>query len=335
MSQQMDLESEQFMTLLTDALRAGPGSPEWHQAVGVLRASGGAAGADEYQMLVRAREDLESGRDYRAVKAGPGFSRKVLQGIEEEGSAKPRGLPSANLIALVAGGVILAVVAVIAVVLFRNPPAPPDRGNVEQLQRIYFVQQAAQVGFDDEKQQDLPAEWRMVGEVPLRVGGRNGLGPAATQPTAGDKRDYKAGAVVLAESVGPDQPRMVDATFKVVRATDAVIPEVFVAEGPVDAAKANRELVWMLKGGAGQVVLADGTVPPLAEKLEAKTAGPLNVKVRFDRDTVIVEAGEKRLYDGPHRLSATAPRYVGVRFRRKVDDKGDGVFLQTVKVLKP
>src|SRR5829696_2764299 len=103
MAQQMDLDSDQFMTLLTDALRAGPGSPEWHQAVGVLRASRASATSDEYQLLVRAREDLESGRDYRAVKAGPGFSRKVLQSVEEEGTAKARGLPSANLIALLAG----------------------------------------------------------------------------------------------------------------------------------------------------------------------------------------------------------------------------------------
>src|SRR5258706_10268300 len=114
MTQSMDLESEQFMTLLTDALRAGPGSPEWHQAVGVLRASGGSKGADEMQMLVRAREDLESGRDYRAVKAGAGFTQKVMAGIEEEGKAKAKGLASAKLIALVAEGVGLGGVVVLA-----------------------------------------------------------------------------------------------------------------------------------------------------------------------------------------------------------------------------
>src|SRR5690349_14904038 len=117
MAQSMDLQSDQFMTLLTDALRAGPGSPEWHQAVGVLRASGGAQGADEFQMLVRAREDLESGRDYRSVRGGPGFTRKVLTEIEQEAPGKSRGLPSANLIALLAGGVLIAVVTVIAVIL--------------------------------------------------------------------------------------------------------------------------------------------------------------------------------------------------------------------------
>src|SRR5687767_3667379 len=129
----IDLQSDEFMTLLTDALRAGPGSPEWHQAVGVLRASGSngtgtsGAGADEYQLLVQAREDLESGKDYRAVRPGAGFTRKVLSGIDEESAASVRGLPSANLLALVGAGVILAVVVVVAVVLFKNaPPGTTD-----------------------------------------------------------------------------------------------------------------------------------------------------------------------------------------------------------------
>ena len=165
MSQQMDLESEQFMTLLTDALRAGPGSPEWHQAVGVLRASGGAAGADEYQMLVRAREDLESGRDYRAVKAGPGFTRKVMRAIEEEGQGKARGLPSANLIAILATGVILAVVVVIAVSMFRTPAGPTSNGAVEQLRGVYFINPVAQWSFEGGGTEIGP-EWKLVGEVP-------------------------------------------------------------------------------------------------------------------------------------------------------------------------
>ncbi len=35
-----DIESNPLFGLLTDALRAGPGSPEWHQAIGRLRADG-------------------------------------------------------------------------------------------------------------------------------------------------------------------------------------------------------------------------------------------------------------------------------------------------------
>jgi hypothetical protein len=333
MTQSMDLESEQFMTLLTDALRAGPGSPEWHQAVGALRASGGAKGADEMQMLVRAREDLESGRGYRAVKAGPGFTQNVMAGIEEEGKNKPKGLPSANLIAMIAGGVILAVVAVLAVVLFRTPPA--DRGNIERLQGIYFINPVvSQLNFDSGT--EIGPEWREVGEVPLHVTNKM-LMPAATQPTKEDKHEYKAGALVLSESIAPDQPRMVDVTLRIKQVNDAVIPEVFVAEGPLDDAKASggRELVWLLKGGVGQVALADGRVPGQGERFDPRKGQMLNVKVRFNKDTVIVESGEKRLYEGPHKLSETGPRYVGVRFRRKVGDGSEGVGMVSISVLKP
>ena len=68
---QLDFDSDAFLTLLTDALRAGPGSPQWHDALRTLRA-GGIEHADEYRLLVAAREHLESGREYRSIRAGPG-----------------------------------------------------------------------------------------------------------------------------------------------------------------------------------------------------------------------------------------------------------------------
>jgi len=342
MSQQsMDLESDQFMTLLTDALRAGPGSPEWHQAVGVLRASGTSASADEYQMLVRAREDLESGRDYRAAKAGPGFTRKVLAAIEEEGSNKPKGLPSANLIAILASGVLLAIVVVIAVVMFKSGPAPANNGAAEQLRATYFINPVAT--FNAETSTDIGPEWKLVGEVPLKVSKTRGLGPAATQPsttgatTKGETRDYKSGAIVLGESIAPDQSRLVDVTLKAVRSTDAIIPEVFVAQGSPEEVEAGggRELVWQLKGGAARVALGDGKVPVPAEKVDTKKPTGVNVKLRFNKDTVVVESGDTRLYEGPHKLSETSPRYVGVRFRRKAGDGSDGVWVTAINVSKP
>jgi hypothetical protein len=330
----MDLESEEFMTLLTDALRAGPASPEWHQAVGILRTAGAGANVDEMQLLVRAREDLESGREYRAVKAGPGFTRKVLAGIEEEKTSKGRGLPSANLVLLLAVGVILAVVVVVAVSLVKNPP-DPNRAHVDELNGIYLVNPAATLNFEDGT--ESPPQWRTIGEVPLKVKDRH-LAPSTTQPTKDDKREYKAGAIVLAESIGPDQARMIDATLRVNGPTEGVIPEVFVAEGPIDNLKASsaRELAWLLKGGIAQAVLPDGSVlPSPGEKLDLKKSPLVNVKIRFNKDTVIVESGDRRVYEGPHNLSATAPRYVGVRFLRKVGDGSDGVWLLTVNVLKP
>ena len=52
--------------------------------------NGGVDGADEYRLIIRAREDLEKGRDFRQVTAGPGFTRKVLEAVEQEGGRAQR-----------------------------------------------------------------------------------------------------------------------------------------------------------------------------------------------------------------------------------------------------
>src|SRR5438105_4756971 len=78
----IDLNDERMFELVTEALRAGPGSPQWHQAVTLLRESG--ESGEDYAVLLAAREHLESGREYRAVKAGPKFTRKVMEEIDKE-----------------------------------------------------------------------------------------------------------------------------------------------------------------------------------------------------------------------------------------------------------
>src|SRR5690349_18877888 len=85
-------QSDEFMELLTDALRAGPGSPEWHRAVGEARKRGGES-ADEYALLWTAREHLASGKSYRDVRPGPGFTRKVMGAIEAEPTVAAKKAP--------------------------------------------------------------------------------------------------------------------------------------------------------------------------------------------------------------------------------------------------
>src|SRR5436305_1878492 len=54
MPQEVDFESDALGKLLTDALRAGPGSPQWHEAT--LRLSDDtSAQAQEYKRLLEAR----------------------------------------------------------------------------------------------------------------------------------------------------------------------------------------------------------------------------------------------------------------------------------------
>ena len=71
------IDADPMLRLLTDALRRGPGSPEWHRAVSDLRNADSPA-ADEYRLLIAARERLESGRAYREVRAGPAFTRELF-----------------------------------------------------------------------------------------------------------------------------------------------------------------------------------------------------------------------------------------------------------------
>src|ERR1700750_2686952 len=96
----LDFESSQLQ-LITEALRAGPGSPAWREALAAIEHS---PDADEFKVLYAARERLASGRQYREVRAGAGFTRKVFDAIEQEqatGDAnKTAALPSANLIAI-------------------------------------------------------------------------------------------------------------------------------------------------------------------------------------------------------------------------------------------
>jgi hypothetical protein len=142
---------------------------------------------------------------------------------------------------------------------------------------------------------------------------------------------------MLAESGAPAHARRVEGSLKARRATGAGIPELFVAPGSPEEVQAGggRELVWQLKGGAARVALADGKVPVQGEKIDPKKSASVNVKVRFNKDTVVVESGENRLYEGPHKLSDASPRYVGVRFRRKAGDNSDGVWLMSINVQKP
>src|SRR5439155_5586175 len=112
----LDFESAQ-LELLTEALRAGPGTPQWRDAMASIETVPGAsAGADEYKLLCAARERLASGRQYREVRAGGGFTRKVFDAIENEesvASSPSRALLSANVIAAISAAAILAILAIV------------------------------------------------------------------------------------------------------------------------------------------------------------------------------------------------------------------------------
>src|SRR5438105_4844086 len=82
----LDNGDQQLFELVTDALRAGPGTPQWQAALGALPQTA----ADEYTQLSQIRESLESGRAYREIHPGPAFTRDVMAGVERESQRRDR-----------------------------------------------------------------------------------------------------------------------------------------------------------------------------------------------------------------------------------------------------
>jgi hypothetical protein len=331
----IDLQSEQFMTLLTDALRSGPGSPEWNQAVKALRASNG--NIDEYTLLHTAREHLESAKDFRSVRAGPGFTRKVLEGIDRESEGAAGGLPTAGLIALIAAGAILVVVVVIGVMLLKG--SNPKQQAIEELTGRIFGNKLLAASFPapPANPAKIPDGWTKFGEAPLMTKG-NELRAAslpATHPATADSNGYKAGGLVTSASIPSDQPLEVDVTARVTKAADDSIVEVFVSDEAIadDNAAAGHALVWQFKGGEARVFLADGSAAPHAEKVGG--GHDLAIKLLLNRDIAVVDTGGQRLFAGAHLLAPDKPRYVGIRFRRKAGDKAEQVGVVSVTLQKP
>ncbi|GIW76374.1 MAG: hypothetical protein KatS3mg104_1437 [Phycisphaerae bacterium] len=122
-----EFETDDLLKLLTEALRRGPGSPQWHEAIEKLRDQG-IRDADEYRLLMTVRERLQSGQSYREVWAGPAFTRELMQRIREESilsSGKSRILVWVSVVCLV----LLIGSSVTLVSLISRKPPPPSPGD--------------------------------------------------------------------------------------------------------------------------------------------------------------------------------------------------------------
>jgi hypothetical protein len=352
MPETLDLQSDQFMTLLTDALRSGPGSPEWHQAVKALRAAPNDSHADEYQLLYAARERLEAGKEYRSVRAGPGFSRKVMQGVDEEGQPAT-GLPAANIIALLAAGAILVVVIVIGISLLKGS-GNPQQQKVDELGNLIFGNKFLSATFmggtgaaGTTAKFTAPAGWAHFGDLPLVATKQGELRPT-TEPTTpppstSASATYRAGGLVTAAPMPAAQPLEVDVTLKVNRTADDGIVQIFVSDEPItdDNAAGGHALVWQLTGAEARIFLANGqAAPQQGEKVPS--GRELQVKLALNRDTALAEitsgatSPAKRQYAGPHALDPEKPRYAGVRFlRRAASDKWEHLGVVSITLQKP
>lgn len=334
MTETPNIESDPFFQLLTDALRAGPGSAQWGDAVARLR-EGGVEGADEYKLILRAREDIESGRDYRAVRPGPGFTRKVLDGIERDGGTKP-GVSMATVIAVVSGLVMLGVVIAAAVLFTGGDPKSPQQLALERLEATSFSVAAGSLDFTANAAAPVSPGmlgWRTIGQLAFEPG--PGL-KAAAAPQGG-QGVFFGGGLVTSDPLPADRAGFIEAEIALPStATDTGSAQVFVSDSPdfsPDRATSPREVVWIYREGR---VTVDANGRSQGEGVDVGGGGAagqtLKVRITFDRDVAIVESGGRRHYAGPHGLQPDAPRYVGVRFIRAAGEAGESATIRAVNV---
>jgi len=322
----LDFESDQFLKLLTDALRAGPGSPEWHEAVLRLQASQeGSAGADEYRLLCDARAHLESGKEYRSVRAGPSFTRSVMGAIDAEGIPVKR-FSTANWIAVIAGGLLLGTVAMVVYLLISNGNRSEIQSEaIDALSAKLLGNAIVSLGLDAPP----PSDWKLVGTLPLEFS--NGL---RVKSSGGKSHDVAGGGLIWQTPMQAQTPFEVEATLKVNHSSDDLLPEVAISDTDdfsSDNATSSHELVWLLESGQGKVILPSGRMEAQSD-IGKGAHNPLTVRVRVDQETAIVEMDGKRLWAGPSGLAGDKPRYIAIRLLRRTGDKGYLSF-QTVRVL--
>ena len=321
---QLDVEKDPFLILLTDALRAGPGSPQWHEAVGRLKESG--EKVDEYKLLVDAREALESGKDYRSVRAGPGFTRKLMGDLEGEpppAAVKPR-IGLAGVIALLSGLVILVVVGITIYGLYPRPQVDQMNKAIEELASTYFPSELVSTSFDS----GVPTIFRTIGSLSLDTSG--GLRPGSESPPEGG---YIGGGIVTANALPADQGLDMQVTLRGGKGDD-MIPQIFVSNSadfsPDRAVSSGEELVWQLQGPLEKVVAA-GRVENQATL--ADTARPRTIRILLKSDLAVIEDDKRRLWAGPSGLG-TKPRYLGIRFIRTNGKLHGDVSVQSIRILK-
>ncbi|MDB5324516.1 MAG: hypothetical protein JWM57_85 [Phycisphaerales bacterium] len=302
-------ESDAMLKLLTEALRRGPGSPEWHSAVSSLR-NLNSPDADEYRLLITARERIESGRAYREVRAGPAFTRELFGQL---------GAPPASGRRVTLGLVIrllclLTLVGAIGVVMMYVAQAGPH--DAQQLSSRLFVTPVRSWTFDP-----IPSELHHVGPLPMetRNGGLRAGSREVSEPTGGllyadEPLDLVRGTCVELRFDYRPGPTSVQLTLM----SDAIV------NGPLAAVSAELALIC---DNAGVHV----STPASATAPRALSAGAHLLRLKVADGDAVAELDGQVVWNGPPRLG---PRgFVAIRMIR--DGKANDVTVRSLRVLAP
>ena len=322
MSQKIDITSEPFTELLAEALRAGPASPAWRQAVEALQAAG--QSGEEQALLCRAREDLESGRQYRTIHAGQGFTRKLMRQIDSQKAPRWR-LPTATMIAILSGAVVLVVVGLLASLVI-NPSGP--KTSASDMNELFFVATVLNQSFDS----SLPESFKPIGQIPLVE--QNGV-RLELRPKVG--AEILGGGAYYGMPLPAARSYALDASIQVTDRKSDQMAQVFLTDQPnfsADKGISPHELVLSVQDGVMRVILPDGKTTA-QQALSFDVTGTATLRVKFNREFIIVEHSGRAIYSGRHNLNGNDPRYMGFRFLTRGGDANPAVGLRWIRVMEP
>lgn len=310
-----------LMEKVAEALRAGPGTSQWEEA---LRAVGGAGMGEraEWELLARVRRDMAAGKSWREVSAGPTFTRKLMGRLEEEGKEGGGGAGWAGWIAGLALAVLVGIGIYAAVQASKSAPTvrtAPAAGT----DAVAFSSPRVVWDFG----MPWPGRTSIQGALKLDVSG-DGLRPAEAKVG-----NVRVGGAALLEV--PLEEGVVEVTMEVPQNLAwNVGTQVFLTNTTqLDAQTAVSEGEWVLqvdRGGAKVVTGGLDVATPAAIKRTPEDVVIFRITLNQGRATV--DSAGERIWEGDLGLAAGKERFVGVRFLARGDIGAAGV--PTVKLLR-
>jgi len=303
-------ESDDLLKLLTDALRRGPGTPQWQQAVQRV-ADPNTPNRDEYQLLITVRERLESGKPYREVRAGPSFTRAVFEKIDAgEETKNPRRAIAPLLVLLVCLVVLVGAAGVLLSWMSRGS------ADVAELSTRLFVTPVRQWNFTT----SMPKDLDRVGSLPLEIHGD------ALRPDRGGPPVFPpVGAVYSKVPVDLSTAACIEAqvSFNDGPATVGI----FAGNAAPAATGLGANEVSICCGNASVTAGATGNLiapRPLAP-------GTHTLRLKLSATAAVAEVDGQTVWSGTHSIGSSA--IVGIRFTKPARGQEPGV--QSLRVLGP
>ncbi len=310
-------ESDTLLQLLTDALRRGPGTPEWHDAIEHLKRDG-IAGADEYRLLMTVRERLESGQHYREVRAGPAFTRELFDKLGEETSGGGTKRPMTTLIvALICLVSLVGSVGLLVSYLSGISSVTSGGAGGDPLAAQLFLTPLKTWAFAG----PIPNDLKRVGTLKLdRAGGLKPAsdvdGPDATIIYSDQPIELSGGGACVEMGVkfqpGPTSVQLL-----------------LGVAAPLNAMGSNpANEIAVVCDSSGVRVVGSGA----SSDVRVLPAGLRTLRLKLSDHRAIVELDGQRIWTGEHSLGKQA--FVGVRLTKTVG-KPQGLAVQSLRVLIP